>query len=70
MNLFFYKMYKGPNDKHFDSVIELGLKLQRNGLRIPYYTLLRLMDTTYIDMKKSDDDLAIVIDTNEELVFI
>lgn len=63
-------MYKGPNDKHFDNVIELGLKLQRDGLKIPYYTLLRLMDTTSVDMRKSADSLDAIVDMNGELVLV
>jgi len=63
-------MYKGPNDKHYDQVIELGLKFKRDGLTIPYYALLRLMDSTFVDMRKSADDLATAIDANEELILI
>ena len=70
MNFFFYKMYKGPNDEHSDSIIELGLNLQRDGLRIHYYDPLRFMDATSVVMKKSADNLATTIDTNEELAFI
>lgn len=60
-------MYKGPNDRHYDKVIELGLKLKRDGLSIPYYVLLRVIDTTSIDVMKSSRELADTFDLFEDL---
>ena len=61
-------MYKGPNDKHYDQIIELGLKLRRDGLRIPDYTLLILIDMADVDAMNSARGLAETIDPFEEPV--
>ncbi|MBI2499799.1 hypothetical protein HYV88_06145 [Candidatus Woesearchaeota archaeon] len=64
-------MYKGPNDRHYDHVIELGLKFEKDGLKIPYYLLLRIMDSADVAAINSARGLCeTIIDTCEDLVVV
>lgn len=63
-------MYKRPMYKLDDEVIDLGLKFYRDGLTIPYYTLLRLIDVANVDAMKSTRGLVETIDPFENLAVV